>query len=200
MNNVIESTDYSNIGTMRGLVADRKLFSWPSQIGISVRFFMILSAFVVSGLLAGCSEEKIPVEITGYNHIPDWSISGFSINGGSGRNLDPGTGGPGGSCCIEIPKHWRPGLKAKVIWGYDTTQTDRRTPPPPQEVEVDIPEYTPENLGAAQVHFYSNHRIKVVISKYYLGSPKYPMSPEDMLPWTVDQSLIEYYKKREDGK
>lgn len=152
------------------------------------------------GLLAGCSEEKVPASITGYNHIPDWSISGFSINGGSGSNLDPGTGGSSISCCVEIPKHWRPGLKAKVTWSYDTTQTDPRTPPPPQEAEVDIPEYTPENMGSAQVHFYPNHRIKVVISKYYLGNPKYPMSPEDMLPWSVDQSLIQYYKEREGGK
>ncbi|WP_038489947.1 DUF3304 domain-containing protein [Collimonas arenae] len=200
MNNVTDSNVDTDVSNMRRFATNKKRLSWSNQIGSVTRSLLMLSTLGIAGLLAGCSEEKIPVEITGYDHIPDWSISGFSINGGSGRNLDPGTGGPGGSCCIEIPKHWRPGLKAKVIWGYDTKQTDPRTPPPSQEAEVDIPEYTPENLGAAQVHFYPNHRIKVVISKYYLGSPKYPMSPEDMLPWTVDQSLIEYYKKREGGK
>lgn len=164
-----------------------------------VRTLLGLCVLGVAGLLAGCSEEKIPVDITGYNHISDWSISGFSINGGGGGNLSPGDGGPSGSCCIEIPLHWRAGLKAKVTWGYDTKQSDPRTPPPSQEAEVDIPEYTPENIGPVQVHFYPNHRIKVVVSKYYLGNPKYPMDPEDMLPWTVRQDLIEHDKKEMGG-
>ncbi|MFC5472409.1 DUF3304 domain-containing protein [Paraherbaspirillum soli] len=166
------------------------------QMQHAMRTLLMLYLLGLASLLAGCSEEKIAVSVTGYNHMTDWSVSDFAVNGGSGRNLSPGDGGPGGTCCVELPKHWRPGMKAKVSWSYDVKQSDPRTPPPPQEAEVEIPEYTPENLGTVQVHFYPNHRIKVVVSRYTLGSPAYPMSPEDMLPWKVREDLIEYYKEK----
>ncbi|MFC5472410.1 DUF3304 domain-containing protein [Paraherbaspirillum soli] len=172
------------------------MHDWIDRTSAAMRTLLMLYLLGLASLLAGCSrEDKVAVEVTGYNHMPYWSIRGFSVNGGSGRNLSPGDGGPGGTCCVEIPKHWRPGMKAKVSWAYDTDQGGPR-PPPPQEAEVEIPEYAPENLGSVQVHFYPNHRIKVVVSMYSLGSPAYPMSPEDMLPWKVREDLIEYYKEK----
>src|SRR5450830_56426 len=159
-----------------------------------------LSALALGlGLLAslsGCAKEMIPVSVTGYNHMKDESIAGFSVNGGSGGNLAPESADEGGMCCVSIPERWRPGMKATVTWEYGYSSRDSGPPFPPQKVVVDIPEYTPENLGNVQVHFYSNHRIKVVVSRYGIRGPAYPMSSEDMLPWKVREDLIEYYKER----
>src|SRR5450830_596575 len=140
--------------------------------------------------LSGCAKEMIPVSVTGYNHIQDESIMNFSVNGGSGGNLAPASANEGGMCCVSIPERWRPGMKATVTWEYGYSSRDPVPPFPPQEAVVDIPEYTPENLGRIQVHFYPNHRIKVVVSKYGLGHPKHPLPQEDWAPWTLDENVV----------
>src|SRR5450830_1084360 len=140
--------------------------------------------------LSGCAEKTIAVSVAGYNHIKDESIAGFSVNGSSGHNISPEGGGGTQMCCVSIPKRWRPGLKATVTWEYGYSSRDPVPPFPPQEATVDIPEYTPENLGNVQVHFYPNRRIKVVVSKYGLGHPKHPLPQEDWAPWTLDENVV----------
>ena len=82
-------------------------------------------------------------------------------------------------------------MKAKVRWFYDVKVGDPRTPPPPQEAEVEIPEYTPKTAGAVNVHFYSDHHIKVVISRYAIEHPRYPMSEDDKKPWVTRKDIVE---------
>src|SRR5450830_786887 len=96
-----------------------------------------LSALALGlGLLAslsGCAKEMIPVSVTGYNHMKDESIAGFSVNGGSGPNISPEGGGGKESCCISISKRWRPGMKATVTWEYGYSSRDPGPPFPSQE-------------------------------------------------------------------
>lgn len=77
-----------------------------------------------------------------------------------------------------------------MSWAYGYGKEGPGSQPPPQEAEVEIPEYTEQNLGTVQVHFYPNHRIKVVVSRFGLGHPLYPMSAEDQLPWTIDENVV----------
>lgn len=79
-------------------------------------------------------------------------------------------------------------MKAKIAWEY---QGGTKIPPPPssQEIEIDIPEY--KKPGRFQVHFYDNHKIKVVISGCSIGHPFYPMSKQDKLPWEANFSKEE---------
>ncbi|RQO48811.1 hypothetical protein DBV14_19320 [Variovorax sp. KBW07] len=149
-------------------------------------------SYLVLMLIACDNNEMLAGDVTGYNHMPDsgWSIAGFTINGAGGSNAQPGSGA-GNSCCMSFPKHWQPGMKAKIRWVYDVKVGDPRTPPPPQEAEVDIPEYTTKTAGAVQVHFYSDHRVKVVISIYGLGHPRYPMTAEDKLPWVTRNDIVD---------
>lgn len=72
-------------------------------------------------------------------------------------------------------------MKAKIAWQYDTKQNDPNPPPPPQEVEIDIPKY--DRPGKFWVHFYDNHKVKIVISTCSIEHPFYPMSKQDKLPW-----------------
>lgn len=135
-----------------------------------LRFFVLLP---IAFALQGCGkEEMVAVSVTGYNHIKNESILGFSVNGASGPNLSPYGGGSKFNCCVNLPVHWKPGLKATVTWEYGSGPN--HTPPPPQSATVDIPEYTPEDMGTLQVHFYPNHKIKVVSTMYGLGTRSIP--------------------------
>jgi hypothetical protein len=86
-------------------------------------------------------------------------------------------------------------MKAKVEWFYDVKVGDLRTPPPPQEAEVEIPKYSSDRLGNVQVHFYSNQQIKVVVSNYGIEHPRYPMNEADKWPWETSKELLEYETK-----
>lgn len=156
--------------------------------------FVCVLTFVVS--LTACGEDMLPTEITGYNHMtkPDgWSIGGFAVDGHGGTNPQPETGGGKRSCCMSLPRHWHPGMKVKVEWSYNHRARDpETTPPPPQMAVVEIPEYTSKNSGPMQVHFYPNHHVQVVVSRYGIENPRYPMSDEDKKPWATDKTLIEW--------
>ncbi|MDY7508703.1 DUF3304 domain-containing protein [Ralstonia wenshanensis] len=146
-----------------------------------------LTPFLVMGLIVSCLDNKATVEVSGYNHMKDQSIAGFSVNGASGPNIGPESGGGAFNCCIEIPKRWHRGMKAKVEWSYGYGIAGPGSQPPPQEAAVEIPEYTAENRGPVQVHFYDNHRVKVVVSKWALGNAEYPLPKEDWAPWTINE-------------
>ena len=148
-------------------------------------------------LLGGCQKKMVPAGVTGYNHMKERAIADFTVNGAIGSNLNPGSGGGGESCCVSIPAKWRPGLKATVAWVYDRDQGDTRPLPPAQNLVVDIPQYkTPGNF---HVHFYENHKIKVIISGCSIGHPFYPMSKVDKLPWVDDMTKEDALESQKKG-
>ena len=146
-----------------------------------------LAPFLVMGLIVSCLDNKATVEITGYDHMQKRAILWFTVNDASGPNLFPESGGGKYNCCVEIPKRWHRGMKATVRWEYGTGDDS------PREAVVDIPEYTAENLGPVQVHFYDNHRVKVVVSRYSLGHPMYPLPKEDWTPWELNENWAHNY-------
>ncbi|WP_198083491.1 DUF3304 domain-containing protein [Variovorax sp. E3] len=185
-------------GTVR--VGERLLNTVRSFSRIAGRLWQF---FCISGLaisLTACGEDMLPTEITGYNHMtkPDgWSIGGFSVDGHGGANASL-AGGAGNSCCMSLPRRWHPGMTVKVEWSYNHRAHDPdTTPPPPQMAMVEVPEYTVKNSGAMQVHFYPNHRVKVVVSKFGIEHMLYPMSEEDKKPWV---SRKDWSKDKDDEK
>jgi len=136
----------------------------------------------------------VPASVSGYNHMSDQSILGFTVDGAGGPNIAPEAGGGKFSCCASIPKHWRPGMKVKVAWSYGSGAEGTSPPPPPQEAVVEIPEYS-ERVEDIQAHFYPNHKVKVMVSNYGIEHPRYPMSAEDKLPWQTSKQLLEYEKE-----
>lgn len=143
-----------------------------------VRYFVLLVACLVC---AACKSSTTAVSVTAYNHMKRVPIYSFSVNGGGGGGNIGGESGGAQSCCIVIPDQWRPGLKARIAWEYDSYPDDPLPPLPSQEVEVEVPEYA--NPGVFQVHFYSGHKVKIVVSSCRPGHAFYPMNPEDLLPW-----------------
>ncbi len=175
--------------------------STPNANGLSCsrNIFIGMLMICMMIVLTSCSERMMGVGITGYNHSKVHPIFNFTVNGAMGSNLSQESGGGKESCCVMVPEKWRPGLKAKVAWVYDSDQGDPNPPPPPQEKEVEIPEY--KNGGRLEVHFYDNHRVLVVVSRCGLGNPFYKMSDKDKLPWVDEwtkEETIESAKKRGD--
>ena len=127
-----------------------------------------------------CTDSTNTVSVRGYNHMKILAISGFTVNGAMGPNVDTESGG-GEACCVTIPSQWRPGLKAKVSWSYDQNDDVQSPLPADQSAEVDIPEY--RVVGAVHVHFYDEHKIKVIVSRCSPRHPFYPMRAADLAPW-----------------
>jgi len=48
------------------------------------------------------------------------------------------------------------------------------------------------------MHFYSNRRIKVVVSQYGLRHPRNPLSQEDHAPWTIDENVVRNERELEE--
>ncbi|MGN8087309.1 DUF3304 domain-containing protein [Ralstonia sp. 22086] len=168
----------------------RALKNYTPQLRTAMQW---LAPILVMGLIVSYLDNKATVEVTGYNHMKDQSIAGFSVNGAGGPNIGPESGGGKFNCCIEIPKRWHPGMKAKVEWFYGYGIEGPGSQPPPQEAEVEIPEYTAENRGPVQVHFYDNHRVNVVVSRYSLGHPMYPLPKDDWAPWELNEDWAHNY-------
>ncbi|KAL0630161.1 hypothetical protein Q9L58_010993 [Maublancomyces gigas] len=141
----------------------------------------VVCAGVLLLLVSSCSEKTVIASIIGYNHTHDLAFAGFTVNGVMGLNLAPESGGGGETCCVLIPQTWRPGLTAKVAWEYNKMADDPVPIPASQEAEVEIPEY--KYPGKLQVHFYAEHKIKIIVSRCAIDHPFYPMKAQDRLPW-----------------
>ncbi|MGO4812259.1 DUF3304 domain-containing protein [Cupriavidus sp. 2MCAB6] len=152
-----------------------------------LRAVLLSSVLLLLLPLGGCTDDMIPVEVTGYDHMENRAIFWFTVNGASGPSLFPESGGGKYSCCVEIPKRWRPGMKAKIRWEYGSGDDSAH------ETELEIPEYTPQNRGAVQVHFYPEHRVKIVVSRYSLGHPANPLPQKDWAPWTLNEDWARNY-------
>lgn len=122
--------------------------------------------------LSACAEKTVPASVRGYSHHIESPIYNFTVNGAMGSTM--GTNGSGGSsCCVAIPARWRVGLVASVNVEYDSEQGGP-PPPPPRTFEVPIESYTEQDLGDLHVHFYPRGKVRIVVSPYSPGHPKFP--------------------------
>jgi len=145
--------------------------------------FLLSALAIIGGVLmtSACSDATVPVGLRGYNHMKDLTIHVFTVNGTMGPNVSTESGG-GETCCVSLPRNWRPGLKAKVSWEYDQKEGAANPLPKSQAAEFDIPEYP--FGGSLQVHFYPKHKVKIVVSPCSPRHPFYPMTSADLAPWS----------------
>ncbi len=140
-----------------------------------MEFLGLLLWLACAFCLNACSfqEEQVGLSIVGYNHTTDRSIYHFSVNGNMGAGPGPRSGGGGFSCCVNLPKVWHPGIKVKIEWEYQGG--DILPPPPPdQVVEIEVPKYGPEDLSRFAVHFFPDHKVKVLVNNKDIDRPNYP--------------------------
>ena len=158
------------------------------------RLSRMLLCTLIAATMAACGDDTVPASIGGYNHIPDRAILSFSVDNSGGANLAPESGETGSMCCAALPRRWHPGMKARVSWTYGSSDHNA-SEPPIHEAVVEIPEYSSKRPGNVHVHFYKNHQVKVVVARYGIEHPRYPMSAQDKLPWETSQQLIEDEKQ-----
>ncbi|QDL52925.1 DUF3304 domain-containing protein [Rhodoferax aquaticus] len=132
-----------------------------------------MAAVLALAALTGCAEPTSSAGVTGYNHTSNRSIYTFSVNGSMGMMLLPESGGGGTTCCTTIPSQWRPGIKVKVRWVYQGG-TELPPAPPPQEAEVELPRYKQNDIDRLAVHFFPDHKVKVLVTPLGIRHPDYP--------------------------
>jgi hypothetical protein len=173
----------------------RKPYPYPLFLVLG----LLVALFVLP--LGGCmekqgKEEPATVGLKGYDHnthkteaetVTRFLVESEMFDGGLGGDIG------GESCCIQLPVKWKPGMKVTVHWAYNNGPEYKD--PPPQTAVAEIPEYLPEKMDRLDVHFYPEHKIKVVVTAWYLGSPFYPLPKEDWGRYPVDQNNIYNYKR-----
>ncbi|WP_447589013.1 DUF3304 domain-containing protein [Aquipseudomonas campi] len=143
--------------------------------------------------LAGCTPNKsytLPAPVMGYNHTSA-GINHFSVDGAGGPNIGPFSGGGAQTCCGELPRQWRPGLKVLVKWEKDPLPYESRGWPEPifsdawskrmeehrsrytyHQVIVEIPYY--EKSCGIQTHFLPCDQVQVNTICMTPAHPDYP--------------------------
>ncbi|WP_374581476.1 DUF3304 domain-containing protein [Pseudoduganella sp.] len=172
---------------------DLSMHFFDTNIGFSrmKRFFASMLGIAFLSLLASCGERTVTATIKGFNHTKDRYIHVFFVNGAMGPNVEPEGGGGKRTCCVLLPAQWRPGMRARISWEYGLEAGEK--PLPEQSVEVEIPRYG-NPVGDFHVHFYNDHKVKVVVSSCSPEHPLYPMDDLSRLPWKADSTMDEYLK------
>jgi hypothetical protein len=132
----------------------------------------LLALMFVEASVGACSSgnDMVPVEVIGYNHT-DKYIHMFTVNEGGGGNAFAHSGGGSFVCCVSVPKHWRPGLQAKVRWMNEDDSWN--------ETVVGVPKYGADRTGNFNVHFMRDGTVKVFVTTYSLWNPAYPLKGKE---------------------
>jgi len=167
------------------------------MITLNKKFKILLASVAVLLLCSGGilwaqhkeNEEKnelVPVSVRAWDQNgPKVVLLSFFVNRSVG-------GTTGSYCCVMLPKHWRPGLSIELYWDY-TGQS--KGSPQPQQTRIEIEEYKPENIGTLNVHFFPDHRVKVIVSRRGFRSPFYPLPKEEWVNIGVDKTLLRNWKE-----
>ncbi|WGY71555.1 DUF3304 domain-containing protein [Burkholderia cepacia] len=155
--------------------------------------FLLIGSLLLT--MIGCSDSNDinPSSVSGYNYT-DYYIHQFRISSenqflsAGGSNMLPKEAGKqrsesGGSCCIGIPSHWRPGMKLVIKWKVDKIQ-DGKTPSEWYTATTDVPPYGARTYGFV-VHFLPGDRIRVEIE----DKPEMAKTPADNDPYIVQGVL-----------
>jgi len=138
-----------------------------------LKAFLLLCGFMGALSLAGCGEEKAIVSLSVHDHFPGNKVLGASVNGEASSSVG------GSSCCVNLPKKWKPGMTAKVSWAVylpvDPNDPNSQNTPVRKSAIVEIQEYTPDELGSIHVHVYPDDKIRLIVTLWDFASPFYPL-------------------------
>ena len=135
--------------------------------------------FFCAPILAACGKSSLPVSIHGVNY----SVEPFSFvlndpvdpkNQGSGELVDSYAAG-GTTCCYELPKKWRPGIKVSIQskhWVGKSADNSLHNINSTQLVE--IPQYADGKPGELWVLRDTDGSMNIVSSDFQPDHPKWP--------------------------
>ncbi|MFJ4290146.1 DUF3304 domain-containing protein [Cupriavidus sp. NPDC089707] len=138
---------------------------------IAMLALALLSACASGGLSTRDDDKSyINVSLGAANHTGQY-LYGFTVNGAFGANVrEYGAAGPG-TCCVRLPRVWRPGLTVDIE--YDLLINDGRDDNWKTKKGVPVEPYT--KPGSVYVHFFPNDVIRVVVSNWYPNGEGHPI-------------------------
>ena len=152
---------------------------------------------VVGGLITQCVitvREKIhedslaPVSLGAAHHMGDkFNIPAFyvdrSIGGSVGRE-----GGSGTTCCMLLPRVWRPGLSVEVRWGINDWSNENQEELRAGKYDslrsggmfiAQVPVERYEHAGHVWVHFFTGNKVRVISSSIGSEGTQHPIRGSD---------------------
>lgn len=150
------------------------------------------------GLITGCAEKTdVGVNLHGVNYggdafsfyITDPADPKSSPTGGG--IIDPFSAG-GTTCCVTLPKKWRPGIKVQVHTTHWLPETpDGRLPEVKNVHRVDVPTYATGAPGEIWVLRAADGSVSVISSDL---QPDHPQWPGKLKGWPVPS--LNYQRER----
>lgn len=135
--------------------------------------------FFCAPILAACGKSSLPVSIHGVNY----SVEPFSFvlndpvdpkNQGGGELVDSYAAG-GTTCCYELPKKWRPGIKVSI---QSKHWVGRSADASLHDIDsthlVEIPKYEDNKPGELWVLRAADGSMNIVSSDFQPDHPKWP--------------------------
>ncbi|WP_084187205.1 DUF3304 domain-containing protein [Cupriavidus sp. SK-4] len=124
---------------------------------------ILLSACAGSGGLSTRDDDNsyINASLGAVNHTSQY-LYGFTVNGAFGANASAYGAAGAGTCCVRLPRVYRPGLTVDLK--YDLTLDDGSRHNWKTKKSVQVEPYT--KPGDVYVHFFPNDVIRVVVSNW----------------------------------
>lgn len=121
----------------------------------------------------GDDDAAIGLKLNALNYT-DVPIGTFYVDGTWGGNVPARIGSAGGgiTCCVSVPRQWRPGLTVKVEWRND--EMYKRNPDAVASRVVPIEQYGSFSDGYLWIVFFPGDRIKAYASPWLPGAPAFP--------------------------
>ncbi|SPS01592.1 DUF3304 domain-containing protein [Cupriavidus taiwanensis] len=138
-----------------------------------------LTACAASGLSTkDKTKDYFNASIDPVNHTSQY-LYGFQVNGAFGANAGAYGGDIAGTCCVRLPRLYRPGLTVDI--DYDLTLDDGSKHNWKTRKAVPVEPFA--EPGDVYVHFFPNDKIRVVVSRVY------PFGKDHPIPRPVDPNL-----------
>ncbi|WP_164521530.1 DUF3304 domain-containing protein [Iodobacter ciconiae] len=117
---------------------------------------------------------SVSVDEVNYNADLEIKYTAFDVSGGgsteaiAGGIVVPLAAGGAKSCCVNLPKVWRPGIKIKVEW----QEADKEIRPEIYRQALELPRY--QKPGDVYLVFYPEHQLEVIASHVEPSHPDWP--------------------------
>lgn len=162
---------------------------WPRSLA------MLLCLSTVT-LLSACEKSTVDVNLHGVNYSGETfsyvvSDPAKPESGSGGELIDP-FGAGGMTCCVTLPKVWRPGIKLKVrATHWLKGRPDGSLPQIKEEHLVEVPMYVDGKPGEVWVLREADGKVSVISSDFQPDHPKWPGTVKG---WPVPS--LEYRRER----
>lgn len=157
---------------------------------------LLLACLATFFFLFACEKPTVDVNLHGVNYTKDtfsYVVSDPARpNSGTGGELIDPFGAGGMTCCVALPKKWRPGIKLQVRTTHWVEEDpDRRIQVVKGEHVVDVPRYIDGKPGELWVLREADGQVTVVSSDV---QPNHPGWPGKIKGWPVPS--LEYRRER----